>query len=218
MCHDTEERCKIWKKSNFLFQKWQEFGEFWSEHSKFAKICTLIGYFCAKCITFDLKKYIGFIFHDTEEWCKIWLVVWKMTWGIWQIFTKAVESLKIGALMRSFIPNQKMHELKIYRRVICHDNEEWWKMWRGIYLSFQKSHEELDKFSPRHSKVSKKFHFNRLFLSKAWIVWAENVQKSYRLWHWRVMQNFEKSWCVVSKLTRVIWQIFTRALKSLKNF
>ena len=28
--------------------------------------------FCAKYITFDLKKYRGVIFHDTEESCKIW--------------------------------------------------------------------------------------------------------------------------------------------------
>ena len=32
MSHDTEEWCKIWRKDNFLFQKWQEFGELWSEH------------------------------------------------------------------------------------------------------------------------------------------------------------------------------------------
>ena len=34
------------------------------------------------------------------------------------------ESLKIGSLMGSFYPKQKMYELKIYRRVLCHDNEE----------------------------------------------------------------------------------------------
>ena len=33
MSHDTEEWCKIWRKTDLLFQKWQEFGEFWSEHS-----------------------------------------------------------------------------------------------------------------------------------------------------------------------------------------
>ena len=33
-------------------------------------------------------------------------------------------SLKIGTLMESFYPKQKMYELKIYRRVLCHDNEE----------------------------------------------------------------------------------------------
>ena len=27
---------------------------------------------CAKYLMFDLKKYRGVIFHDTEGWCKIW--------------------------------------------------------------------------------------------------------------------------------------------------
>ena len=35
-----------------------------------------------------------------------------------------VRKLKIGNLMGSFYPKQKMHELKIYRGVIRHDNEE----------------------------------------------------------------------------------------------
>ena len=33
-------------------------------------------------------------------------------------------SLKIGTLMGSFYPKQKMYELKIYRRVLCYDSEE----------------------------------------------------------------------------------------------
>ena len=33
------------------------------------------------------------------------------------------ESLKIGTFIGSFYPKQKMYELKIYRRVVCHDNE-----------------------------------------------------------------------------------------------
>ena len=36
-----------------------------------SKICTLIGPFSAKYITFDLKGYRGVIFHDTEESCKV---------------------------------------------------------------------------------------------------------------------------------------------------
>ena len=43
---------------------------------------------------------------------------------IWQIFTRALESVKIGTLIRSFCPKQKMYELKIYNGVMCHDNEE----------------------------------------------------------------------------------------------
>ena len=35
--HGIEDWCKIWKKTDLLFEKWQEFGEFWSE----SQICTL---------------------------------------------------------------------------------------------------------------------------------------------------------------------------------
>ena len=56
MSHDTEDWCKIWRKTDLLFQKWQEFGEFWFKHSKVSKIWTLIGPFRAKYVTFDLKS------------------------------------------------------------------------------------------------------------------------------------------------------------------
>ena len=48
-----------------------------------------------------------------------------------------------------------MNELKIYRGVMCHCNEEWCKILIEIDLSFQNWHEEFDKFWPEHSKVSK---------------------------------------------------------------
>ena len=72
MSHDPEDWCQIWRKTVLLFQKWQEFGEFWPEQSKVSKMCTFIGSYCAKYLKFDLKKYRGVIFHDTESWCKIW--------------------------------------------------------------------------------------------------------------------------------------------------
>ena len=34
------------------------------------------------------------------------------------------ESLKIGTFIGSFYPKQKMFELKIYRGIMCHDNEK----------------------------------------------------------------------------------------------
>ena len=64
--------CKIWRKTDFLFQKWQEFGEFWSEHSKVSKICTLMGSFWPRYMMLELKKYRGVIFYGTQEWFKIW--------------------------------------------------------------------------------------------------------------------------------------------------
>ena len=44
MSHDTEEWRKIWRKIDLLFQKWQEFCEFWKNYQKiFSKIYTLTG-------------------------------------------------------------------------------------------------------------------------------------------------------------------------------
>ena len=71
MSHDTENWCKIWRKTGFLFQNWWEIGEFWSEHSKVTNIYTLICPFREKYVMFE-KKCRGVIFHDTREWCKIW--------------------------------------------------------------------------------------------------------------------------------------------------
>ena len=60
----------------------------------------------------------------------------------WQIFTRALESLKIGILMGSFHPKLKKYDLKIHRRVICHGNEEWRKIWREI--DFFQCHFKVD--------------------------------------------------------------------------
>ena len=39
-------------------------------------------------------------------------------------FHQSTESVKIGTLMGSFWPKQKINDLKIYRGVMCLDNEE----------------------------------------------------------------------------------------------
>ena len=40
---------------------------FKNESLESLKMCTFIGSYCAKHLTFDLKKYRRVIFHDTEE-------------------------------------------------------------------------------------------------------------------------------------------------------
>ena len=70
--HDPEDWCKIWRKTDLLFQKWQEFDENSSEHLKVSKMCTFICSYSAKYSIFDLKNYRRVIFHDIEEWWKIW--------------------------------------------------------------------------------------------------------------------------------------------------
>ena len=64
------------KRNELSFQDWhKESDEFWLENSKASKIYTLMDRFWPKYIMFDLKKY--------RNLKKNWLLVLKMTWGIW---------------------------------------------------------------------------------------------------------------------------------------
>ena len=103
--HDPEDWCKIWRKTDLLFQKWQEFGEIWPEHLQVSTTCTFTCSYCAKYLMFDLKKYRVVIFHDTEEWCK-------MTWGIRQIFIRALECVKLELWWDPFAQSRKCMSLK----------------------------------------------------------------------------------------------------------
>ena len=47
-----------------------------------------------------------------------WLVAWKMTWGIWWILRRAVESLKICILVGYFWQKCVMFELTEYMGVV----------------------------------------------------------------------------------------------------
>ena len=69
--------------------------------------------------------------------------------------TWALESLKKFHLNGLLLSKVYIVELKKYRAVIFHETEEGYKVWRGIYLSFQNWHKEFDKFWPENSKVSK---------------------------------------------------------------
>ena len=111
MSHDTEEWCKIWRKTNLLFQNLQEFDEFWSEHSKVTKICTLIGPLHAKYKTFDIRKYRGVIFKDTEESCKIWRKI-DLWFGKWheefgKFSPEHLELSKLGIWWDTFVGSRK---------------------------------------------------------------------------------------------------------------
>ena len=113
MCLDNEEWCKIWRGIGLSFQNWhEEFDEFWPKNLKVSKIFILMCSFWAKYIIFQLKRYRGVMLDCTQDWHKVWkktgLCFQKLTWGIWQIFTRALESLWIGTLMAYFCPRKCM--------------------------------------------------------------------------------------------------------------
>ena len=157
--HEIEEGYKIWRGIDSSFQNWhKEFDKFWPEHSKVSKIFTLIGFFWAKYILFELKKYRGVIFYENEERYKIWREI-DLSFPNWhkefdKFWPEHLKVLKIFTLMGSFWAKYILFELKKYRGVIFHDIEEWCKIWRKTDLLLGKW-QEFGKFSPEHLKVSK---------------------------------------------------------------
>ena len=97
----TGELCVMAMKNDAKFEKkltCHEFNKFWHVHSKILKICTLMGCFWPKYIMLELRTKSRLIKSLKEDW----LALSKMTWEIWQIFVRALESLKIGTLMGCF--------------------------------------------------------------------------------------------------------------------
>ena len=94
---------------------------------------------------------------------------------------------------------------------MCHENEEWCKIWRGIDWSVQNLHDEFYKFWPEHSKISKHLHFNDLLFHGLHLQW------SWVWWHCRLMQNLKETSLVLSNLTWRIWKLFVHRLKK-SNF
>ena len=107
-----------------------------------------------------------------------------------------------------------MYEHKIYKEFLCHDNEEWWKIWRGIGFSIQNWHEEFDELWPEHLKISKICTLMDCFWPNYIIFELNKVLRSYVWWHWILMQNLKENWLALSKMTWRIWQIFVHKLKN----
>ena len=87
---------------------------------------TLMVYFCPKCI-WGLSR--GIIFHDTEQWCKIWikadLVVSRMAWGIgWTI----IKASKVWKIIYWWVFLSKVAYVSVRKfGIIYHDTAGWCK-------------------------------------------------------------------------------------------
>ena len=97
---------------------------------------------------------------------KSWLVVPKMTLGIWWILMWAVASLKMWTLMCYFCQKYITFELKKYRGVMCHNSAECAKFEEELTCAF-KNDIEFDKFWPNNWKFQN-LHFNGLFFTKVY--------------------------------------------------
>ena len=80
------------------------------------QIFTLISSLCTKHVTFDLKKYRGVIFHETEEWCKVWrkteLWLWKWYEEYGEFSPEHLKVSQLGFWKDPFIQSRKFTSLK----------------------------------------------------------------------------------------------------------
>ena len=129
-------------------------------------MCTLIGTFGAKYITFDLKKYRGIIFHDTEESRKIWRKT-DLCFQKWheEYSPEHSESLKIGTLIGSFIQSRKYMSLKITRELCVMIVENDAKFEEELTYQFKIVMRNFTNFDLSTGK-SKKFALYWLLLTK----------------------------------------------------
>ena len=133
-----------------------------------------MGFFWAKYILFDLKKYEGYkIWRGIDSPFQNWHKEFDKNWS------EQSKISKIFILIGSFWAKYIFFELKRYREVIFRDIEEWCKIWRKTDLLHGKWHEEFCKFSWEHLKASKLELWYKMLLYKVENVWALNLQWSY---------------------------------------
>ena len=187
--------------------------------SQVSKILTLMRCVWAKYKFFEIKKYRGVIFHETEEEYKIWRGI-DLSFQNWykefdKFWSEHSKVSKIFPLMGFFWAKYILFKLKKYRGVIFQETEEGYKIWRGINLSFQYWHKEFYKFWHEHSKVSKIFTLMGSFWAKYILLELKKVERSYLSWHRRMMQSLKKNWLVAWKMT---WIFFDQSTRKCQNW
>ena len=112
-----------------------------------------------------------------------WLVISKLTKGIWQILTWALKSLKKFhfnglLLIKVYIVWAKKEKRGYISR-----------KWRGLqnlernWLAVSKFTLGILQILTWPLKSLKYFHFIGFLLSKVYILWAKKLQRSYLSWH-----------------------------------
>ena len=86
------------------------------------------------------RNYVSWHWRKMQSLKKNWLLVPKMTSGIWWISRRAVAGLKVCTLLCYFCWKYIMFESKRCRGVMCHNTEEWCKIWGRTDLRFENWH------------------------------------------------------------------------------
>ena len=151
---------------------------------------------------FELQKHRGVIFHDTEEWRKIWRKtgLWCGKWH--QEFGKfSPEHSKVSTLglwWDPFVQCRKSMTLKFTEDLCAMKIENNAKLGEKLTYHFKTDMRNLTNFDLITWKAKK---FALQLVPKYIMFHSRKVQKSYAWWHWRLMDNLKKNWLVLSKMT-----------------
>ena len=111
----------------------------------------MIGPFCAKYTTFDLKQYRGVIFHETEEFGK-----WHEEYG--KFLTEHTKFSKLGLSLDPFIQSRKCMRLKLTVELCDMTIKNDAKIEEELTCQFKTDMRNLTNFDPSTWK-SQKFAF-----------------------------------------------------------
>ena len=102
-----------------------------------------------------------------------WLVISKLTWGIWRILTQELESLKNFHFNSLLLSKVYIAWTEKYRGVIFHETEEDTTFGEELTCRFKIDIRQILTWA---LESLNNFHFNRLLLSKVYIVWASTEE------------------------------------------
>ena len=138
----------------------EEFEKFWPELSKVSKICTLNGLLLSNAYNVWAKevqrRFFSWHWRVIQNLKKNWLVVWKMTWGIWKISPEHSKVSKLGFWWGSFIQSRKCMGLKFTEESCVMTMKNDAKSEEELTCHFQIDMRNLTNFDPNTWK-SKKF-------------------------------------------------------------
>ena len=146
-------------EENMICQNWRKLGEIWLDHSKVSKICTFICSYCTKYLMFDLKNYREVLFHDIDEWYKIWRKT-DLWFGKWhdkygKFLPEHLKVSKLGLWWNLLIQSRKSMSLKFTEElcVITMKNDA--KFEEELICRFKFDMRNLINFNPSAWKCQK---------------------------------------------------------------
>ena len=157
---------------------------------------TSMGYFCPKYMRFELKKYRGVIFHDTEQWCKICktVILWFQKWheelgelSTWvekwhkEFGSFLCEQLKVQKLalwLDPFVQSIQIFRWKSTEELCLMKLKSDAKFEEKLILDSKNDMRNLVDFNASSGK-SENLHFDVLLLSKVYYIWPKKIQSCY---------------------------------------